>query len=538
MKDNLHIEIERYLDGTLTPDETDRFLEELRRDPEGLARLGLILEDQAHLFDALREASPAPARLRATRAFRGRRTGSRPATGSRGNLAWVLGLAAAGIFVVVLGQAFSGAASRARTADSDRGMAQHPPPAPPPGRSEDPAVPRDVPPPAPSARPDPRPEPRFPKAVPPAPIAPKAPAPLAAPPTPAPEPPRGPAGDTRVAMAVLEEVKGDCVLLEGSATFPAKSQGPLLSGQGLRCGAEGATIRFPDGSRVELGPGTTVREIVRGPDGRQIALETGTLAAQVTRLIPPEKFSVTTAQARIVVVGTRFSVACAGESTRIDVREGRVAVTRLSDGAAVEVPAKHSAVAGPGAPPVALPFPVDEILLLPAQGRIAGPDWHLEKDPQASTGVALEAPKGRSGSLQDAPSVIFTEVADAGKTYSVWVRGLCLARTNRVAHDAVVVDFGDAEVTEPPGPNKGLGGGPSRALFNGFMYTPGYGWVGSDSDQGRDAPCVTVRFARPGRQTLKLYAREGPIRIDAVWISATQKTRPDDSQVGPPAVGK
>ena len=134
--------------------------------------------------------------------------------------------------------------------------------------------------------------------------------------------------------------------------------------------------------------------------------------------------------------------------------------------------------------------------------------------------------------------MIFTEAAEAGKTYSVWVRGKCMAKTNRIGHDAVVVDFGDAEVTEPPGPNKGISGSPSKALFNGFMYTPGYGWVGSDSDQGRDTPCVTVRFARPGRQTLRLYAREGPVRIDAIWISAVQKTRPDDSQVGPLPAGK
>src|SRR4029077_4064336 len=103
---------------------------------------------------------------------------------------------------------------------------------------------------------------------------------------------------------------------------------------------------------------------------------------------------------------------------------------------------------------------------------------------------------------------------------------------NRVEHDAVILDFGDSEVTEPAGPNKGLTGSSERGLFNGFMLTSGYGWVGSDSDQGRDVPCVTVRFARPGRQTLKLYAREGPIRIDSIRISTLQKTRPDDSEGG------
>ena len=122
---------------------------------------------------------------------------------------------------------------------------------------------------------------------------------------------------------------------------------------------------------------------------------------------------------------------------------------------------------------------------------------------------------------------------DAGKTYSVWVRGKCGAKSSRVEHDSVIVEFSEGQVTEPPGPNKGLTGSPSRGLFNGFMVTPGYGWVGSDSDRSRDVPSVTVRFAKPGRQTIRLYAWESPMRIDALWLSATQKTRPDDAQTGP-----
>ena len=46
---------------------------------------------------------------------------------------------------------------------------------------------------------------------------------------------------------------------------------------------------------------------------------------------------------------------------------------------------------------------------------------------------------------------------------------------------------------------------------------------------GSDVAPVTVRSPKSGRQTIKLYAWESPVRIDAIWLSATQKTRPDDA---------
>lgn len=178
-------------------------------------------------------------------------------------------------------------------------------------------------------------------------------------------------------------------------------------------------------------------------------------------------------------------------------------------------------------------FPIDEILLNPAQGKFLGADWKLVRDAEAATGLALESLRSRSGPLQDAPCVVFAVNAEAGKTCHVWVRGKCSPRPKTMDRDAVFIEFVDSDVAEPPGVNKGKGGSLERALFNGFMHHAGYGWVGSDSDATRDAVPVKVRFSRAGRQTIKLYAYESPIRIDAIWLSVAQKTRPDDAQSGP-----
>jgi ferric-dicitrate binding protein FerR (iron transport regulator) len=534
MNDSVRFQIERYLDGGMTPREASEFLATVEQDPEALALLGRALEDQAHLFDVIRGAVPAEKRRDTTRRLQIRRLRARSKPRSGLYAVWIAGLAAAGMFTLWLAPPAWESRSRVRS------------PRPAPDVSVAPSVPPSEPLPEASAKrlqsvaeaPTPPPSPNVPS--PPrieTPVAPR----REEPPPPPPEPPlpglapsRNPATLTRAAVAILERVQGDCLVLDGTEKLPATSNGPLLSGQGLQCGPDSAAVvKFQDHSRVELGPATRLRECIQGPGGRQLRIDTGTLIAEVAKQKPAESFAMTTGQAEIVVIGTRFSVACAPDSTRVDVREGRVRVTRLSDGATTEVPANHSVVIAAGAPVEARPSPIDEILLVPAQGRILGTDWHPEKDAEASTGIALEAPKSHPGPLQDANCVAFTTNAEAGKTYYVWVRGKCMAKTNRIEHDAVIIDFGDSEVTEPPGPNKGLTGGLERGLFNGFMHTSGYGWVGSDSDQGRDVPCVTVRFSRPGRQTVKLYVREGPIRIDSIWISALQKSRPDDSQSGP-----
>jgi hypothetical protein len=531
VNDSVRVEIERYLDGALRPEEAAAFLASLRQDPEALSFLGHALEDQAHLYDAIRAGEPVQKRGDTTRRFRSRLGRVRLHSPSGLNPLWAGGLAAAGIFAVLLALTATGNRSRVHVAAPPRELAVTPP-APPP---------EPLPPPSPK-RPDPPAPPPAPTvqrvvAAPlPAPSREEsAPKPLPEPPRPEPAPPREPVKPTVVAIAALERVQGDWFLLDPAGKAAAKSGASILPGQGLQSSSPGgvAAMRFPDRTLVELGAATTLRECSQGAGGKRLRLESGSLTADVAKQVAGAPFVVATPQAEIVVIGTRFSIACSADSTRVEVREGRVRVARLSDGATAEISAEQFAVIAPGAPVEAKPFPIDEILLLPALGKILGADWRLAPDAESATGKAWEALKSRSGALQDAPCVSFSVNAEAGKTYHVWVRGKCTAKTSRIEHDAVIVDFGDSEVIEPPGPNRGLTGSLERGLFNGFMHAPGYGWVGSDSDQGRDVASVTVRFARPGRQTIKLYAWESPVRIDSIWVSSTQKTRPDDAQSGP-----
>lgn len=147
----------------------------------------------------------------------------------------------------------------------------------------------------------------------------------------APAPPveRPPA--TRAAPAVV------AVLVEGDK---------ILEGQDLETPARGrAVFRFMDGTRVEVGPGASLKRIA----DRAFHVAQGSVEIQAAKQPADRPMVVTTPHAQARVLGTRFTLTVGAESTRVDVAEGCVRLAR--GGAAVEVAAGFGAVAGPGPEP-------------------------------------------------------------------------------------------------------------------------------------------------------------------------------------------
>lgn len=76
------------------------------------------------------------------------------------------------------------------------------------------------------------------------------------------------------------------------------------------------------------------------------------------------------------------------------------------------------------------------------------------------------------------------------------------------------------------------------AVTTGFVFTglgalPQYGWTSGSSEEGKEAVPLRVRFHRTGFQTLRLFVGHPSIRVDTVWLSATQTSRPAARQVPP-----
>ena len=217
----------------------------------------------------------------------------------------------------------------------------------------------------------PAPKPVPPPTVVPEPVKPKPPEPEK-PPPPAPEKPETPAPTpekpvepaplpkeraTVAVMAHVEQVHGEAAVGTDAGRIVAKPGLELLPGHELLTAGRSSylSIKVTDGTRIELSSDSTLRLIsdVTATNGRTFSVGKGVVAAAVAKQPAGQPMLFKTANAEAKVLGTRLVLDVAGESTRLEVREGRVRLTRTEDGAGVDVPAGSFAVASKGAAPAA-----------------------------------------------------------------------------------------------------------------------------------------------------------------------------------------
>jgi hypothetical protein len=151
-----------------------------------------------------------------------------------------------------------------------------------------------------------------------------------------------------VAVGTFGRVNGDVLVSSADGKAPAKAGQKLFAGQAVEStGAKsGAQVQFADGTRIELGPDTTVSDVSE-TRGKRIVLARGALTAEVTKQPADQPMIVSTPHGEAKVLGTVFRLSVEAASMRLDVKEGRVRLTRSSDSKAVDVPAGCFASAGP-----------------------------------------------------------------------------------------------------------------------------------------------------------------------------------------------
>ena len=182
----------------------------------------------------------------------------------------------------------------------------------------------------------------------PAPVAvrpePKAPPESLTPPLPpkADAPPPDKAPVTVAEIAKLESVEGEVTLGEAAAMPGSLTPGFILETKDEK---SSAVLRYSDGTRVDLAGLSKAKDEPARP-GRGLSIS-GTVTADVAKQPADRPMLFITAHAEARVLGTKLRIETAGESTRLDVIEGRVRLTRFRDKAAVEVAAGHYAIAAP-----------------------------------------------------------------------------------------------------------------------------------------------------------------------------------------------
>jgi hypothetical protein len=255
-------------------------------------------------------------------------------------VAWAIALAAAILFMIAIAT-----------------PTRHPPPAPVVQAPPATAPPRPAPPPpevqrAPAPPPEPELPPPAPRPAPPDPApAPAPPPPVVAPPPPekAPEPPARPAESktvTRPVIAVVSRVYGD-VRVGRRKAVAGERLSPDEAVEVVGASSD-AVLEFPDATRIELGADTLIERIVERAGKKSVVLTRGSAAAVVTKQAAGRAVGMTTPHAEVTVLGTQFSLQVSADSTRVEVKEGRVRMTRTADGASVELQSGTGAVAAKG----------------------------------------------------------------------------------------------------------------------------------------------------------------------------------------------
>lgn len=338
MSERLQALISAFLEGALADAERAELNEILRRDPEARAAFAAAMRQETLVGEIRRDAKSTAEAKRPTARRPGRRF--RRIEGARSAIPWVAGLAACVLVTLAVLFASKPPAPTPVARTTEEPPLAPPvevPPAPVPSRSAPKIEPAPTPAPPPSPAPAPLPAP-----------APERPAP----PPPTPEVKPKPAPPTVTFLATVKSVQGEAFTNDRK---PIREGDGIVAGQGL----EGrAVVVYTDGTRLELdgeARGFSDRE------GKRLEVAHGTLKADVTKQPAGRPMIVSTPHGDARVLGTSLRLVVNDKTTRLEVRQGKVRLTRL-DGKFADVGAGFFAVAATGVEPKARPLPANRAL--------------------------------------------------------------------------------------------------------------------------------------------------------------------------------
>lgn len=221
---------------------------------------------------------------------------------------------------------------------------------------------------------------------------------------------------THAAIAQVEEVFGEAFRVTPLGKVPLAPRAGVGAAEsvGTGGGLSRLVLRFPDKTRVELGPQTVLAKI-ETESGKHFTLSQGTFRAVVVKQSSGQPMIVFTPQGQAKVVGTTLRIVVDPDSkkgTRLDVEEGKVELKNLA-GKTVLVESGHSVVAADGVEFATRPLkrPAAYVLLKPQEPWAALlqtvtliPDQTYTLS--VWTDTSLNFPGGRIGVRTEAGSIL------------------------------------------------------------------------------------------------------------------------------------
>jgi ferric-dicitrate binding protein FerR (iron transport regulator) len=164
-----------------------------------------------------------------------------------------------------------------------------------------------------------------------------------------------------IMSAKIDDVTHTVTIVRDGQPMGAMKGFVLLDGDSIQTNEESSvSFSYPaEQTVIELGPNTAAALAGAEHYTKLLYLGAGRLKADIAP--QPEGFpmTITTPHARAEVMGTRLTILTTPTTTRLEVREGLVRLTRLSDGAYIDVAAGYVGVVAPGAPLTAQPLPAE-----------------------------------------------------------------------------------------------------------------------------------------------------------------------------------
>jgi ferric-dicitrate binding protein FerR (iron transport regulator) len=151
-----------------------------------------------------------------------------------------------------------------------------------------------------------------------------------------------PAADARSRniVGVLRQLSGSVAVASSEGAVRTAQNGfELNSGDTIRTqdSLSAATVAYPDGTKVSLMGESSIT--LSGDVPKGITVHGGALFASVMPQPAEKPMRIATHTASLEVLGTQFTLATSTEETDVSVTEGRIRLTRSSDGNSMEVPA-------------------------------------------------------------------------------------------------------------------------------------------------------------------------------------------------------
>ena len=144
-------------------------------------------------------------------------------------------------------------------------------------------------------------------------------------------------------IGVLEELSGPVTVAGAEGEVRSARRGTaIMAGDTVRTqkSQSAATLVYPDGTRFSLVGKTAITCNLQ----KSVTIHGGTVFASVAVQPSGKPMRVATLTDSLEILGTRFTLDATTAETDLSVKEGRVRLTRLSDGQSVEVPAGQRVV--------------------------------------------------------------------------------------------------------------------------------------------------------------------------------------------------